>query len=120
MSIANIIFFRYSMSIETVMRELTTLHLAEKSAISLEKTEPEYILHIDSQLRYEYVCCLFEGVCGTLPLGGGRLDCKIGGRWCIGLTGGRLAMQTGGRWDFETGPCHSPLFFVLTIAIGII
>ncbi|KAI0229109.1 WD repeat-containing protein 89 [Lamellibrachia satsuma] len=32
------------------MRELTTLHLAEKSAISLEKTEPEYILHIDSQL----------------------------------------------------------------------
>ncbi|KAK2192205.1 hypothetical protein NP493_37g11023 [Ridgeia piscesae] len=44
------------MSIEKTMRELNTLHLSEKSAISLEKPESEYILHIDSQL---------SSVCGS-------------------------------------------------------
>ena len=44
------------MSIEKNMRELDTLHLSEKSAISLEKPQSEYILHIDSQLR---LVCVF-------------------------------------------------------------
>ena len=51
------------MSVETTMRELNTLHLSEKSAISLEKPESEYILHIDSQLRFVcsfvvHSCCI--------------------------------------------------------------